>query len=253
MSMSIYNAEIVAKRWYTGSIYEIILECGQLASQAKAGQFLQVSCGDGNFLRRPISIHNIEDDRISIIFEIRGKGTRYLSQRKMGEFLSVLGPAGNGFDLDVDGDVLVIGGGIGVFPLFLVAKEKGIHCDAVLGYKTQRAVIADDRFNDVCREVVITTDDGTFGRQGNAAAAARNLVVNHEYKAIYACGPLPMLKAVHALAQKYNIPAQVSLEERMACGFGVCLACATQSREHEDEYLHVCKHGPVFDSREVML
>jgi len=255
MSKSTYNAEIVAKRWYAGNIYEIIIECEQLASQTKAGQFLQVACGDGNYLRRPISIHDVEDSRLSLIFEVKGSGTRFLSQRKVGEYLNVLGPLGNGFNLDIEGDALIIGGGIGVFPLFMAAKGKGKKCDAVLGYKTERVVITNDRFSEVCRDVVVTTDDGTYGILGTAVAAARSLVVNNDYKVIYACGPKPMLKAVHALAQKYNIPAQVSLEERMACGFGVCLACAVGSHDHEHEgdYVHVCKHGPVFDSREVDL
>lgn len=253
MSKATYNAKIIAKRWHAGNIYEIIIECEQLAHESRAGQFLQIWCGEGNYLRRPISIHDVDGARVSIIFEIKGKGTRYLSQRKIGEFLNVLGPLGNGFNLDVEGDALIIGGGLGMFPLYMVAKQKGKKCDAVLGFRTERVVITNDRFSDVCRDVVVTTDDGTYGLQGTAVAAARTLVVNNDYKMIYACGPMPMLKAVHTLAQKYNIPAQVSLEERMACGFGVCLACATGSREHEGDYLHVCKHGPVFDSREVML
>ncbi|MBR2742856.1 MAG: dihydroorotate dehydrogenase electron transfer subunit [Clostridia bacterium] len=253
MSKATYNAEIAAKRWHAGNIYEIIIECEQLAHDCRPGQFLQVDCGDGTFLRRPISIYNVDGARVSMIFEVRGRGTRYLSQLKAGEYLNVLGPLGNGFDTDIDGDILVIGGGLGVFPLYMVAKSKGKSCDAVLGYKTERVLVSHDRFADVCREVVITTDDGSYGVQGTAVAAAHSLVVNHHYKAIFACGPLPMLKAVHALACKYNIPAWVSLEERMACGFGVCLACAVKSRENEEEYLHVCKHGPVFNSKEVML
>ncbi|MBQ3378575.1 MAG: dihydroorotate dehydrogenase electron transfer subunit [Clostridia bacterium] len=253
MSKSTYNAEIAAKRWHAGNIYEIIIECENLAKEAHAGQFVQVACGDDTFLRRPISIHDVNGSRVSMIFEVKGQGTRYLSQLKSGDFLNVLGPLGNGFNTDIQGDVLLIGGGLGVFPLYMVAKAKGNSCDALLGYKSKRVLVSHNRFADVCREVVITTDDGSYGIQGTAVGAAHSLVVNHHYKAIYACGPLPMLKAVHTLACKYNIPAWISLEERMACGFGVCLACAVKSAENENEYLHVCKHGPVFNSKEVIL
>ncbi len=253
MSKATYNAEIAAKRWHAGNIYEIIIECEPLARESQAGQFLQVACGDDTFLRRPISIHNVDGSRVSMIFEVKGRGTRYLSQLKTGDCIDVLGPLGNGFDTDIEGDVLLIGGGLGVFPLYMVAKAKGKSCDAVLGYKSARDLVSHDRFSAVCREVVITTDDGSYGIQGTAVAAAHSLVVNHHYKAICACGPLPMLKAVHALACKYNIPAWISLEERMACGFGVCLACAVKSADDDVDYLHVCKHGPVFNSKEVIL
>ncbi len=253
MPKEVYNAQIVAKRWCAENIYEITVDNAELAQQSRAGQFLQIACGDANFLRRPISIHDIEGSRLSIIFEAKGEGTKYLSQRSTGEYLNILGPLGNGFTVNEKGDALIIGGGLGIFPLYMVAKQLGKRCDAILGYRTERMVILNDSFSEVCREVIVTTDDGTYGMLGTATGAAHSLIMNNDYKAIYACGPLPMLKAVHNLATKYGIPAQISVEERMACGFGVCLACAIGSSKHENEYLHVCKHGPVFDSREVVL
>ena len=256
MAKAIYKAKIIAKRWHAGNIYEIIMENELLAGFTAAGQFLQIDCGEGNFLRRPISVHDVEDSHLSIVFEIKGKGTLYLAERKVGDYLNVLGPLGNGFDLTPQGDALIIGGGIGMFPLYMIAKEKKQQCDVVLGFRTERVVITNDRFLEVCRELVVTTDDGSYGIHGNAVDAARKLIADNQYKVIYACGPKQMLKAVKELAQEFDLPAQISLEERMACGFGVCLSCATTAHaENQEEftYKHVCKHGPVFDAREVIL
>lgn len=256
MSQAIYSCKITKKRWHAANIYEIVMENSSLANSALCGQFLQISCEGGTYLRRPISIHDIDGDSLSIIFEIKGEGTLALSQKQLGDFLDVLGPLGNGFNLDVDGDALIIGGGIGIYPLYMVAKAKNIKCDAVLGYRTERLVVSNDRFEKVCRKTYVTTDDGSFGAQGNVIDVAKELIIRNQYSVIYACGPKPMLKAVKEFALEHNIAAQISLEERMACGFGVCLACGVEAPSDNEfgyTYKHVCKHGPVFDAREVIL
>lgn len=256
MSQAVYNCKIIKKRWHAASIYEIVMENKNLAAFSLCGQFLQISCEGDTYLRRPISIHDIEGNSLSIIFEIKGEGTMALAQKQVGEHLDVLGPLGNGFNLDIDGDALIIGGGIGIFPLYMIAKAKNKSCDTILGYRTENLVVCNDRFENVCRKTFVTTDDGSFGIHGNVIDVARGLIEKNKYSVIYACGPKPMLKAVKDLSIAHNIPAQVSLEERMACGFGVCLACGVEAPSDNEfgyTYKHVCKHGPVFDAREVIL
>lgn len=232
--------------------YELLLDAGEIAEDARPGQFVHISCGEGRLLRRPISICETSAMQLRLVFEVRGDGTKWLSQRNIDDQVSVLGPLGRGFDAEGK-RVLFIGGGIGVPPL-LWAAEGAEHADAALGFAgADRAILVDD-FSRVCTKALVATGDGSMGIHGNAMDAARQLLAEHAYDLICACGPQPLLKAAAQAAAQADIPCQVSMEERMGCGVGACLVCAVPLRDAQGQvyYGHVCKDGPVFSAQEVV-
>jgi dihydroorotate dehydrogenase electron transfer subunit len=236
-------------------MYLMVLDAPQIAAAAKCGQFIHISCGAGNLLRRPISICTWQADMLDIVYQVKGDGTRWLSERVEGDTLDVLGPLGNGFDITALGErPIFIGGGIGVPPMLACAQsacDMGAKPYAVLGFRTKDAVILEDDFKAVC-PTVVTTDDGTYGRHGFVTDAMLDLL--EHATGVAACGPKPMLKRIAALVDGFGLPCQVSMEERMGCGIGACLVCACTLRDENGNtyYGHVCKNGPVFDSREVV-
>lgn len=244
---------ITEKEWLNEQTVSMTLAAGALARDSRIGQFIDVKCGEGQLLRRPISICEIVGDRLRIVFAVKGEGTAWLAQRKGGEHVDVLGPLGHGFSLPVTGKVLVAGGGIGVPPLLACARAAGGRACAVLGFRSEKDAILIDEFRSCCRSVALCSDDGTMGVHGLADALVRDeLEKDKTFTTVMACGPKPMLRAVASVAAAAGVPCQVSMEERMGCGIGACLACACRIRKPEGEhYLHVCKDGPVFDASEV--
>lgn len=246
------DCKILSLRALNDQAFEMVLHAGEIAETAQPGQFVNVSCGEGHLLRRPISICEAEDPQLRLVFEVRGEGTLWLSQRKEGESVSVLGPLGRGFDVEGK-KVLFVGGGIGVPPLLWAAK-RAAGADAALGFAAKgRSLLLED-FAAVCGETAVTTDDGSLGIRGNALDAARELLQKNQYDAVCACGPKILLRYTAEAAEKAGIPCQVSMEERMGCGVGACLVCAVKLRDEQGEtyYGHVCKNGPVFSSKEVV-
>ncbi len=246
------DCKILSLRALNDQAFEMVLHAGEIAETAQPGQFVNVSCGEGHLLRRPISICEAEGPQLRLVFEVRGEGTLWLSQRKEGESVSVLGPLGRGFDVDGK-KVLFVGGGIGVPPLLWAAK-RAAGADAALGFAAKgRSILLED-FAAVCGETAVTTDDGSLGLRGNALDAARELLQKNQYDAVCACGPKILLQYTAEAAEKAGIPCQVSMEERMGCGVGACLVCAVKLRDEQGEtyYGHVCKNGPVFSSKEVV-
>ncbi len=240
------------------STWWMVLEVGKLVEQhgLTGGQFLQVKCGHSRLLRRPISVARTQwdepEDTAALIFEVRGEGTRWLSRRKVGDKLDVLGPLGNGFDVSEEGRYLLVGGGIGVPPLMEYGESPRWSKVAVLGFRTKDkafpAVVS--RFEENCEQTYLCTDDGTLGRHGFVDGQVREILEQDKaFTGILACGPRPMLKSVTAVAAHFGVPCQVSMEERMACGVGACLGCAIQMRDGTMK--HVCKDGPVFNAEEV--
>ena len=221
------------------------------------GQFLEIRVKDAiePLLRRPISIYNIEGDIVEFIFQVKGKGTEILSNREVGEYIDILGPLGQGsFNYEGKKNIAILGGGIGVFPLYELAKRanKNANVNIYLGFRNKDAVVLEDEFNKVSSKLVITTDDGSYKQKGFAIDLLKQDIEKEKIDAIFACGPLPMLKAVKQYAEEKKIPCQISLEERMGCGIGVCLGCAVKVNAGEQTvYTHVCKAGPVFDSNVV--
>lgn len=233
--------------------YHFVLECGDMAGRITPGQFLHIKCGEEHLLRRPISICEWQksepEDLVSIVFEVRGQGTAWLSARKAGDKLDVLGPLGHGFEIQREGKYLLVGGGIGVPPL-LGCCTKG--SAAVLGFRSaERAMpLLLRKFKEYGGEVRVTSDDGTLGPRGFVDGPMRALLAaGAVFDAVLACGPRPMLKSVARVAAEYQIPCQVSMEERMGCGVGACLVCACQAADGTMK--HVCKDGPVFNATEV--
>ena len=235
-------------------LYQLVLDAPQIAAAAQCGQFVHIACGEGNLLRRPISICEAGEGRLRIVFQVKGSGTEWLADRKEGDTLDVLGPLGHGFDTAALGArPVLIGGGIGVPPMLQTvkcAKAAGAAPRAVLGFRNRGAVILEEDFRAVC-ETFVTTDDGSYARHGFVTDVLQELVA--DATGVAACGPKPMLKAIAALAKGAGVPCQVSMEERMGCGIGACLvcACALKGENGETRYGHVCKDGPVFDAEEV--
>ena len=235
-------------------LYQLVLDAPQIAAAAQCGQFVHIACGEGNLLRRPISICEAGEGRLRIVFQVKGEGTKWLADRKEGDTLDVLGPLGHGFDTAALGArPVLLGGGIGVPPMLQTvkcAKAAGAAPRAILGFRNKGAVILEEDFRAVC-ETFVTTDDGSYARHGFVTDVLQELVA--DATGVAACGPKPMLKAIAAIAKQAGLPCQVSMEERMGCGIGACLvcACALKAENGETRYGHVCKDGPVFNAEEV--
>ena len=233
-------------QWLGEDLVSLTFEAPQMAREARPGQFVNIKCGEGLLLRRPISICDVEADRINVVFQVKGEGTRWLSQCQAGETLDVLGPLGNGFPIP-EGRVLVVGGGIGVPPMLYTAR-RAQGADACVGFRSAKQAILLDQLEQVCGAVLVASDDGSIGAHGFVDAQVRAALSARHYAAVLACGPRPMLKSAAAAAADFDTPCFVSMEERMGCGLGACLVCACSVGGH---YRHVCKDGPVFDAKEV--
>lgn len=236
-------------------IYSMVITTEQIAKEAKPGQFISVYSRDGaSLLPRPISICEIDGNRLRIVYRVAGKGTKEFSGYRPGDQVRIMGPLGNGFPLEAaEGKkALIIGGGIGIFPLLELAKGLKGRKEIVLGYREH--VFMKEAF-EAWGPVSVATEDGSQGTKGNVLDAVREKGI--EADVIYACGPTPMLKGIQAFAAERNLEAWISLEERMACGIGACLGCVCKSREvdhHTNVHnKRICKDGPVFRGEEVEL
>jgi len=254
------GANIASIKEISKDIFEMWLENKDIASKAKAGQFINVYCNDGSrILPRPISICEIDknEGKIRIVYRIAGKGTKEISTFKKGDTIDIMGPLGNGFTKEGT-KVMLVGGGIGIPPMLQTAKElKEIpsveEINIVLGYRDNDLFLKEEF--EKYGKVYIATDDGSVGTKGNVIDAINEN--NIEADEILACGPKPMLKGLQDYSNKTGIKTQISLEERMACGIGACLACVCKSKE-KDHHTNVnnkriCKDGPVFYAQEVEL
>lgn len=250
------RCRVIEKELLGPDTYWMVLEAGRMVEKTflAPGQFVHIKCGHSRLLRRPISVATCQDDLpdgyVTIVFQVRGEGTRWLAKRQPGDSLDVLGLLGNGFSMEKGGRYLLAGGGIGVPPLYGCAQYAGGKATAVLGFRSKEQVIMEDLFRDACEGVSLCTDDGSLGEQGFVhQSVERILDKDKDFTAILACGPKPMLRGVAQVAEKHGIPCQVSMEERMACGVGACLGCAIPMADGSMK--HVCKDGPVFSAGEV--
>jgi dihydroorotate dehydrogenase electron transfer subunit len=247
------SCTILSKKRLTEDIYDITAEAGELAGIARPGQFAQIAV-PGKTLRRPISVCEIDrgNRTLRFVFQVRGEGTAILAGFRQGDTLDILAPLGNGFDLgNTSRRALFVGGGIGLPPLLGAAKPFGGNAVVAAGFRSRDAVILKEDFEACGCKTRIATDDGSFGHHG----LVTELLGGLSFDAVFACGPLPMLRAVCALAKERGVPCQVSMEERMACGIGACLGCAVKLHGPDGAayYGHVCKDGPVFDSSVLFL
>ena len=211
----------------------------------KAGQFINIKI-DGLYLRRPISVCEIIDGGLKIIYKIVGKGTEVLSRMKQGDSLDVLTMLGNGYDLTLSGDKpLLIGGGVGVPPMYELCKQliaSGKQVSVVLGFNTKAEIFYEQEFENLGAIVFVTTVDGSYGVKGFVTDAMKDL----DYSYFYTCGPEPMLKAVH---KQSTSDGEMSFEERMGCGFGACMGCSCKTLTGNKR---ICKEGPVLKKGEIL-
>ena len=230
----------------TPLIYKMQL-AGDVSGVTRAGQFVEIAL-DGLYLRRPISVCNYEEGELTIIYKVVGKGTDLMSQMAEGTQLDVLTGLGNGFDVDHDCEKpLLVGGGVGVPPLYRLTRDliaRGKDVTVVLGFNTESEIFYAGEFEALGAKVILATADGSVGVKGFVTDAIRESGVEADY--FYSCGPLPMLKA---LCNSLEISGEVSLEERMGCGFGICMGCSIHTTKGAKR---VCKDGPVFRKEEVV-
>ena len=226
------------------SIYKMTLSGD--TSGVKAGQFINVKT-DGNYLRRPISVCDLDENALTIIYKVVGKGTEEMSRYPAGKILDVLTGLGNGYDLTLPiENVLLIGGGVGVPPLYLAAKSllnRTKTVTAILGFNTKDEAFLVEEFKNLGVKVLVTTADGSLGIKGFVTDAIKEI---GSYDYFYTCGPEPMLKAVYAATATSG---QFSFEERMGCGFGACMGCSVRTTSG---YKRVCKDGPVLKKEEIL-
>jgi len=289
MANSTYQkkAKIVYNRRIVSGYYKLALNLPEIARVAYPGQFimLRISQGYKPFLRRPFSIHRIihssrfsrqngippkagivhrkrknpKPNGIEILYQVVGKGTELLSEKKPGQYIDILGPLGNGFkyQLPITNYQLpiLVGGGIGIAPLLFLAQQLStVNCalsTVLIGARTKKEILSKKEFISLGLNVKISTNDGSAGFKGEVAGLLKQQLstVDCQLVTIYACGPKPMLAQIAAISKQYNIAAQVSLDEYMACGLGVCLGCRIKTKTG---YQAVCKQGPVFNATEII-
>lgn len=254
MSKIKIRANILRQEMIATDVFSMVIQADKIAQQAVAGQFVDLYSADGSkLLPRPISLCGIdkENGTLRLVYRIAGEGTREFSKLTSDHTIDVLGPLGNGFTKEGT-RAIIIGGGIGIPPMLQLAKELDCEKSIVLGYRDEEFL--SEEFKPYGK-VYMSSDNGAYGVKGTVMDALREYGITGDI--IYACGPTPMLKAIQEYAASNGIKAQISLEERMACGVGACLACVCKSKEIDDHSMvnnkRVCKDGPVFYAEEVEL
>ncbi len=255
MRYDVFPCKILGKREAAPGIFDFWVHAPALAAHALPGQFANISV-PSRTLRRPISICDADPERgrIRFVVEVRGEGTDILCTAEAGQDLDVLAPLGNGFSLpEQKGKALFVGGGIGVPPLLYPARLYGGNASVILGFRSATNAILIGEFASAGCRVQVATDDGTMGHHGFVTDLVKMALAENDVDTVYICGPRPMLRAVATLCEERGVHCQVSLEERMACGIGACLVCACKTiRDGREVHTHVCKDGPVYDSKEVV-
>ncbi|MBC5635897.1 dihydroorotate dehydrogenase electron transfer subunit [Ornithinibacillus hominis] len=244
--------QILSKTVIALDTIKMVFHNESISKYAIPGQFLHIQV-ENHTLRRPISIANCDQDTgtITILFKINGDGTKRLAAYEPGDLVDTLGPLGNGFPIDTDtpSTILLVGGGIGVPPLYYLGKtlkEKGATIISILGFQQKEHVFYEQEFSNL-GELYIVTDDGSYGHKGVVTDVLSKVST---YDSYYSCGPLPMLKALTAKLEGKK--GYISLEERMGCGIGACFACVLPTKDG-NSYKKICKDGPVFASEEVQI
>ena len=282
------RSKIISNIKISGNYHKLIFKENRIANIIQPGQFLMLKVTESKeiLLRRPFSVHRARGKNIEIIYEVVGRGTEALAHRSKGEYLDIIGPLGNGFSYQPShacrqaGAVsyqqpLLIAGGMGIAPLLFLAeklisrKQKAESRKPIIliGARTRKEILCESEFKKLGFEVKVSTDDGSKGYKGKVTELLKTILreprTENQTPTIYACGPRPMLKEIARLSRKYKIPAQLSLEEHLACGIGACLGCVVKTRTENPvcpagrrvprtEYKRVCKDGPVFDAQDLV-
>ena len=256
------NVTVVSQKQIADGIFDLVLQTKEIAAHTKPGQFVSVYSNDASkLLPRPISLCGIDREAgtLRLVYRVTGEktGTEEVSKLEAGDTIKIMGPLGNGFAVESGKKAFLIGGGIGVPPMLQLAKEikaSGVaEFQTIMGYRNAQTFLLDE-FKEH-GDAFAATEDGSVGTKGNVIDAIKALGLKADV--IYACGPTPMLRALKAYAQEQNMECYVSMEERMACGIGACLACVCNSTEKDAhsnvKNKRICKEGPVFNAKEVEL
>ena len=242
MKQSIFT--IVENIPLTDLVYKMEL-AGDTSDITASGQFVNIKL-DGLYLRRPISVCDSVDGKLTIIYKVVGKGTEQMKNMSAGKTLDVLTGLGNGYDLSMAGDTpLLIGGGVGVPPMYMLAKQliaAGKKVSVILGFNTKSELFCEEDFKALGADVTVTTVDGSYGTKGFVTDAMKDM----DYSYFYTCGPEPMLKAIYNASKTSG---QFSFEERMGCGFGACMGCSCKTLYGNKR---ICKDGPVLVKEEII-
>lgn len=235
--------EILENRQLTESVWKMALS-GDVSAVTAPGQFVNIKL-DGLYLRRPISVCDVDDGKLTIIYKVVGAGTEQMSRMTTGK-LDILTGLGNGYDLTKAGEKpVLIGGGVGVPPMYLLARRliaQGKQVKVILGFNTKEEIFYEDAFKALGADVTVTTVDGSYGVKGFVTDALKDM----DYTYFYTCGPEPMLKAVY---RGSKTSGQMSFEKRMGCGFGACMGCSCKTITG---YKRICKEGPVMEKEEIL-
>ena len=235
--------KILSNTALTNNVYKMVLG-GDTSAITAAGQFVNIQL-DGLFLRRPISVCDYDENTLTIIYKVVGKGTQAMSKMADGQ-LDILTGLGNGYNLTVSGDhPVLVGGGVGVPPMYNLAKKllcEGKKVTVILGFNTKSEIFYEEEFKNLGCDVLVTTVDGSYGIKGFVTDALKEV----SYSYFYSCGPEPMLKALYKAT---STSGQLSFEERMGCGFGACMGCSCKTLTG---YKRICKDGPVMRKEEIL-
>ena len=236
--------KIIENTPLTESVYKMVLS-GDTSAITECGQFINIKLA-GKYLRRPISVCDCDDGTVTILYKVVGGGTEQMAQMKVGETLDVLTGLGNGYDTSLSGNSpVLVGGGVGVPPLYMLAKKlirEGKTVSVILGFNTKNEIFYEDEFKALGATVYVTTVDGSYGTKGFVTDALKDI----DYSYFYSCGPEPMLKALYKVS---NTSGQLSFEERMGCGFGACMGCSCKTITG---YKRICKDGPIMLKEEIL-
>ena len=237
--------ELTSIRNIADGVYETVLK-GDCSDITAPGQFVNIEL-DGFYLRRPISVCDVNGDLLTLIFKVVGKGTEVMSKAKIGDKFDVLTGLGNGFNVDVDiKQPVLAGGGVGTPPMYMLAKKlitKGLTPYVALGFADKNSVFYKEEFEKLGLKVAVATVDGSFGTKGFVTDCIKNEFADADY--VFTCGPEPMLKAIYDL----KLDGQFSFEERMGCGFGACMGCSCKTKYGNKR---ICKDGPVLNAEEII-
>ncbi len=260
--MKIEVCKVLANRKLADNLWKLDFEAPGITNQATGpGQFIEILIDEGweRPLRRPMSIADIDGDKLSIIYKTFGSATKSLTRLITGDRISITGPLGNTFDLpDQHSEAIIVGGGVGLAPVLWFKNHcdnSGIYNNLIIGART-----AGEHFlpNDHASHIYLTTDDGSIGDHGTVMGRLEKIVSSSNDPTIYACGPKPMLMAIQEYSLANRIPAQLSVESYMACGIGICQGCVIKKSNHSSElhtyhakYSLVCKEGPVYNAEEI--
>ena len=234
--------EIISNAPLTKDVYKMVLK-GDTQYITAPGQFINLKL-EGKFLRRPISVCDYSDTDITIIYKVVGEGTQQLAEMAAGERIDCITGLGNGYDISKSKKPLVIGGGVGVPPMYNLTKcliAAGQNPTVILGFNTKSEIFYEDAFKALGAEVIVATADGSYGVKGFVTDA-----MPEDYDYFYTCGPMPMFRAIE---NKAKTSGQYSFEERMGCGFGACMGCSCKTKYG---YKRICKDGPVLEREEII-